>query len=141
MTVRAGTLEDMDTFVEWARAFHKMSYLKQYRFSPQGTRNWLSMMIQQSDCLVLRNDHGFIGASITDYPFCDVRIAKEIFWYAEKDGLPLLQGFGEWAVEKEADIQLISSLRGDDRLDAVFERLMRRSGYEVIEHSYLKRNG
>ena len=137
--MKPATKDDLDLLVLWARQFHYVSMLKEYDFSAQGTRNFLSMMIDSPDCLVLIHDTGALGAIIHDYPFCNVRVAKELFWYAERDGIKLLAGFGEWAIEKGADLQMMSSLQVSDKNTERMRRVMSRYGYLHVENTYLKR--
>ncbi len=84
------------------------------------------------------HDYGLIGGSIDEFPFCNVRVAKEIFWYAERDGTQLLKAFSDWAILMNVDVQLISSIEIPDRNTKAIRRLLNMNGYHAVEETYVK---
>lgn len=134
--VREAGYDDIDTLVELAIKFHSMSPFAAYRFSPNGTRSYLKWIIRNPNSVILTNGFGAIGGIVDDYPFCEVRVAKELFWYAEKGGIELLRAFNEWVDQMGADVELISSIETSGHGQETFQRLLRKFGYGRVETLY-----
>jgi len=141
MNIRTATFDDLDSLVLWAREFHAMSFFKNHAFSPQGTKNFLTMMIRNPSFVILMHDNGAIGGSIENNPFCNARVAKELFWYAERDGIQLLSAFSGWANDNAADIEFMSSIHPLSKNGSTLHKLMNRRGYELVENTYIRRHG
>ena len=138
---RIATYDDMEKMVVLAKEFHEISPFKSFRFSPSGTRNYFTSMMQSPSAVIIMHDDGFIGGGFSEYPFCEMVIAKEAFWYSRKEGLgglPLLRKYVEWLDGKPVNIDLLSSLEIEGRRSDLVERLLRMNGYRLVEQTYMR---
>ena len=141
-SVRIASLVDLDRLVILAKEFHEMSPFKEYKFSPSGSRTQFITMIQSPNTVIIMHDDGMIGGSVSDYPFCEMRIAKEAFWYARRSGLGglvLLEEYMGWVTRHHADIDLMSSLIMPGKKKDVIARLLSRMGYDAIETTHIRK--
>lgn len=135
------THDDLDTLVVLAKEFHAMSPFVDYKFSPSGSRRHFQLMMRCPNSVILMHDDGLIGGTVSDYPFCDLRLGKEAFWYARKEGLGglvLLRDYMQWVEDKGGQIDLLSSLEIKGRKSGVIERVLRMSGFHAVEHTHMR---
>ena len=139
---RIATFEDIPTLVELAKEFHEMSFLKRYDFSPSGAKTVFQAMISNPNTVVIMHRDGLIGGGVSDYPFCDVRLAKETFWYARKRsgaGIRLLKRYMQWVDESGAQLDIMSAMVGiDNQDDGVVMGLLERMSYRLMEHTMVR---
>ncbi len=85
--------------------------------------------------VILLSDTGMIGGVIAPaYCGTSYRMAVEMFWWAERDGLALLRAFEGWAAAEGANEIRLSTLAALPRADA----LVKRKGYAPAEISHRK---
>lgn len=135
------TPDDLDTLVALAREFHALSPFKDYRFSPSGARQHFLLMMRCPSSVIIMHDDGLIGGTVSDYPFCELRIGKEAFWYARREGvggIALLKDYMKWVESKGAQMDLLSSLEIEGRKSGVIERVLRRYGFHIVEHTHIR---
>ena len=138
---RIASTDDLDTLVELAREFHTLSPFKDYRFSPSGSRRHFIAMMESPNTVIIMHDNGLIGGTVSDYPFCEMRVAKEAFWFARREGLGgmvLLDHYVKWVARQGADIDLISSLEIAGLRPGLMARLLRRRGYSDVETTHMR---
>lgn len=135
------TPDDLDTLVALAREFHALSPFKDYKFSPSGTRQHFMLMMRCPSSVIIMHDNGLIGGTVSDYPFCDLRIGKEAFWYARRQGgggIVLLKEYMRWVEGKGGQIDLLSSLEIEGRVSNVIGRVLARMGFDTVEHTHMR---
>ena len=142
MTCRIATFEDIPALVELAKEFHEMSFLKQYDFSPSGAKTAFQAMIANPNTVVIMHQDGLIGGSVSNYPFCDVRLAKEKFWYARKRsgaGIRLLRRYMQWVDESGAQLDIMSAMVSiDNQDDDAVMRVLERMSYCLMENTMVR---
>lgn len=126
------THDDIPRLIEMGRRFHAASGLAM-GFDPQAVEGFLTGLIERG--AVFATARGAIGGMAIS-PYCDPqwKIAVELFWWAEGDGLRLLRAFEGWAREIGADEVRMTSLAALPRAD----RLLRFVGYAPAEISYTR---
>jgi len=135
------TTEDIDHLTVLAREFHELSPFSEYRFSPSGTRQHFSLMMRCPSSTIIMHEDGLIGGTVSDYPFCDMRVGKEAFWYSRKTGkggMVLLKEYAAWVDGKGADVDLLSSLNIEGRSAGLVKRLVRRLGFNTVEYTHMR---
>lgn len=135
------TPDDLETLVLLAKEFHALSPFKEYPFSPSGSRQHFLLMMRCPSSVIIMHNNGLIGGTVSDYPFCDLRIGKEAFWYARREGLGgmcLLKEYGEWVEGKGAQLDLISSLEIAGRRPGVVGRVLDRIGFTTVERTHMR---
>lgn len=132
------TLNDLDTLVVLAREFHALSPFRDYKFSPSGTRQHFLLMMRCPSSVIIMHENGLIGGTVSDYPFCELRIGKEAFWYARRDGIVLLKEYMRWVEGKGGQIDLLSSLEIEGKKSGVIGRVLRRLGFDTVEHTHMR---
>lgn len=128
--MRQATEGDIPVLIERLRRFHGASGLAS-RFDPDASAGFLRGIIAAG--VVLISDRGCIGGVIAPH-WCSPswRMAVEMFWHADGDGMALLRGFEDWAREQGADEVRMTSLASLPRAD----RILRARGYAPAEISY-----
>jgi len=135
------THDDMELLLVLAREFHALSPFKNFKFSPSGTRNYLNLILRDPNSTIIMHENGAIGASVTDYPFCEMRVSKEAFWYSRKEGLGgfvLLKEYIKWVSRKKAQVDMLSSLEINDREQKILVRALRIAGYQTVERTHMR---
>jgi hypothetical protein len=142
MEVWKATYDDLDTLVTLAREFHDQSPFKNFPFSPSGSKSHFIRMMNDPFAVVFMHEDGLIGGSVGDYPFCDMCMAKEMFWFARNEGeggLSLLQAYMTWIEGKGAQTDVMTVLCDDmGRKPGAIIRFMKRLGYEPIETTLMR---
>ena len=131
--IRPADRADIARLLEWGARFHAASGVP-CRFDTDAMAVVLAKLIEAGQP-VLMHDHGVIGGVLTP-AYCDPAwlIAVEMFWWADRDGLPLLRAFEDEAARRGAQEIRMTSLASLPRADAV----LRRKGYAPTEISYSK---
>lgn len=139
---RIATFDDIDLCVGLAKRFHERNdNLSMFKFSPSGSRNYMAALMASPQSVIITDGYGFIGASVSDYPFCDVRIAEEHFWYADSanaDGVALLRAYHKWSYKMKADINLVKLIKLDGQDMSRIERFMSLMGYEQGQFAHIR---
>lgn len=145
MQTRYATYDDIETLVVLGREFHERSPMSKYRYTPSGARQHFKAMIDDHNSVIIMHDNGMIGGSIADYPFCEMAMSKEAFWYSRKgyDGMCLLTAWQDWLTVKSASrfnpvIDLVSCLPSKGRETEIVHKLIERKGYGQIEVTYMR---
>jgi GNAT superfamily N-acetyltransferase len=128
--MRPATPADLPRLVEMGRRFHEASGLPM-QYDETAITGFLAGLVASES--IIMHDHGCIGGIICP-AYCDPSwlMAVELFWWAERDGMPLLRAFEEWAADRGAREIRMTSLASLPRADAV----LRRKGYTATEISY-----
>ncbi len=130
---------DIPLLTELVAEFHKRSPLVDFPFSPSGTRTYLEFMMRCPTGCVITHGQGLIVGTVTNYPFCDLRLAKEQLWYARSGGMLLLSAWQDWTASKGAQIDMMSAIHGPDvDADSVDKSLVKR-GYWLTENTYCRK--
>ena len=124
--------EHIPKLIEMGFEFWKASQMP-LEFNPNSVAAFLEGLIASDSAVVLMSDHGCIGGALAP-AYCDPdwMIAVELFWWADKGGVPLLRGFEDWAKSMGASEIRMTSLASLPRAD----RLLRIKGYKPCEISY-----
>lgn len=130
--VRAATPDDMPSLLDMGRKFHSASQMP-FRYDEGAVSALLERLVASDAGAVLMSDHGVIGGAIVP-AYCDPNwmMAVELFWWADKGGIPLLRGFEDWAISMNVNEIRMTSLASLPRAD----RLLRAKGYAPCEISY-----
>jgi len=131
--IRPATPADIPTLLAMGRRFHAASGMPA-PFDADATGAVLARLIGGGG-VVLLTDRGCIGGILAPLWFAPAwRMAVEMFWWAEGDGLALLRAFEAWARAEGAQEVRMTTLHALPRADAI----MRRRGYAPVEISYTK---
>ena len=134
---RAG-VDDMDFLIRLTAEFHEKSPLSPFPFSPVGTRRQFEFMIIDPRSVVIIHEAGMICGSVSYYPFCELKTAKEALWFARSGGMVLLSAFQNWAREIGADAVLLSTISGGKIDPKILNRALRIQGYKTVETSLIR---
>lgn len=134
--IRPATDEDIPRLLGYAESF--LSYHPMTNAFPHNlaaVEKTLRTLIASDDAALLVHDHGVIGGVINPM-WCapDVKVALEMFWWAESGGLALMRAFQEWAHGKGATIVQMSMIIGGKDVSAIYDRM----GYMPVELSYVR---
>jgi hypothetical protein len=145
MSVRRGTIEDLEGLVPLALNFHKNSIYKDFQYEADKVLKTLINLLTQDDCcvFVLERDGklvGFLAGTYQPGLFTHESTAIEIAWWVEEDArsirsLDLVRAYEAWAREKGCRILHTCSL--DDNYPQI-TRLYSRMGLSPCEHSFMK---
>lgn len=129
---------DLDFMVKCAKFFHEKSPLSGFKFSPQGSRSYLMSIMKNPDSIIFVNDSGAIAGIKQHLPFCDAYVSKELFWYSNdgRDGIKLLGAYLKWV--DDCDIDLFTTLVGDNMADEKVVAYLARKGFSVIEKTMVR---
>ncbi len=136
--------QDLDYLVQAGERFFKVSEQPEgIVYSPAALRAFLTEAITNENMCVFIDDEykGAIGGVATPYYMTGQIIVSELFWWVEPEyrgslGGDLLHTLEEWAKYKEADAVSMVSLESSN--PRVMDRVYRRKGFKLMEHSYLK---
>lgn len=137
MTQRLATAEDIPALVEMGRKFHAMSpHVSMGAYDAEAIERMVRFMIESPQSVVLTNGTGAIGAVYAPVYFCPSKwMCEESYWWAEKDGMALLDGLLEHARGWGAGFLYLSTL--ENALSPVVDRLLRRRGFKLLERRYM----
>lgn len=141
MQVRAATAADIPRLVQLARMEHARSRFKDETLSAEvATHNFghcIGGML--SKVFISENGYGFIAGFVQPSLFSKFFRAYELAWYSEDgSGLSLLGAFTDWAGKMRATDVVVSNYAAIVAQDK-FERVMRRSGFDCMGSSYIKK--
>lgn len=95
----------------------------------------LRRMIDADDACLLVHEHGVIGGVINPlWSNPSIKVASEMFWWADKGGRSLLDAFEAWAKENGANIVQMLAIMGRRDVTSVYDR----RGYFPVEMSFMK---
>lgn len=137
MTVRLATDADLPRCMKWARDFFAYHPLSKHIEMDEGqVLTVLRNLMTHDDGVIFLHDHGVIGGLINGiWLNPEAKQAIEMFWWAERDGLSLLQAFENWAKEKGAQSVQMLAIDGVRDVTPIYKR----RGYVPIEKLYGKR--
>lgn len=114
MIVRPGRIEDIERAVEMGRQMHAGSAFAFLPYEPEKVRALMTRIIEHPETfcgLVAEHEHqvvGMLGGYLTDYFFCDEKLACDLVVFVEEDyrgssaAARLIRGFCDWARERGA---------------------------------------
>lgn len=130
------TPSDLLKIYRFAQKFHGVSpYGAFANIKRECLMRVISKSIEQGCAFV--HEHGVIVGLLTPLYFNDeVQVLQEVFWWAEKDGLKLLEEFEAKAVEEDClAIQMAAlTAMSADRVEKIYFR----RGYTKMESYYIK---
>lgn len=136
--IREARAEDIPQLVELGRKMHAMSSWRKLPYEASSTAEMMNNLIEAEAGVLLMHDHGMLGGLIGPVYFSPVKIAQEMFWFAERDGMSLLKGFEDWSKAQGADFVLMISQALDERTDRLMQKKYERRGYILKERQYVK---
>lgn len=138
MSVENAKLEDIPRLAEMGEKFHAMSPHKGLgEYDKSSMARVLKFMIENDNCVVLANDQGLIGGTLSPVYFNpSILLMEENFWWASAGGQDLREEFEKAAQQMGAKFVLMSTLE-NEKAD-IIDRLMKRKGYRGIERRHLK---
>lgn len=136
MTVRRATEADIPRLLGYAQRF-----LDYHPITSQVPRDLaaveavLRKLLTADDGVLLVTDHGVVGGMINPM-WCapDVRVALELFWWADKGGLSLMRAFHKWATESGANIIQVAMIVGRKDVSTIYDRM----GFMPVELSFVR---
>lgn len=136
MNVRPATLDDLPRLMGYAAeflSFHPLT--SQFPRDLDAVEAMLRRMIEGNDAALLVHDRGVIGGVIAPL-WCapDVRVANELFWWSESNGLALMKAFEAWAASKGAQVVNMVMIMGVRDVSAIYDR----AGYAPVELSFMR---
>jgi hypothetical protein len=136
VNVRPATLDDLPRLMGWAGEF--LSYhplTSQFPRDLAAVEAMLRRMIEGEDAALLMHDRGAIGGIIAPL-WCspDVRVANELFWWSESNGLSLMKAFEAWAHDNGAQVVNMVMIVGRRDVSPIYDR----AGYLPVELSYVR---
>lgn len=120
-------------YAEQFLAYHPMTSL--YPREPEAVEAMLSKLIADENCVLLVHDRGAIGGVLNPL-WCapSVKVATELFWWAEMGGRPLMKAFEDWARSKGADVLNMIAIIGRKDVTPLYDR----AGYSPVELSFVR---
>ena len=131
-------ISDIEDLVVLAEKFHAVSPFADYKFSPQGTRSFLKSIIHNPNAVILMHEHGAIAGSVLELPMCDLRCGEELFWYAERNGLVLLNKYHSWLERRGVRVSMFSSIENESDMSIKVRAYLNRIGYETLETKMIR---
>lgn len=135
--VRRAELSDIPEIVHWGRKFFDYSpWQGRTEFNEADLSASLEGMITGSGAVFL-NGHGICGGVIFPLFFnASMRVAVELFWFADGGGAELREAFEAWAIESGATALQMTCLT--DSREPAMRRLLSSKGYTPMEVSFFK---
>lgn len=95
----------------------------------------LRRLLTADDGVLLVTDHGAIGGMLSPM-WCapDVKIALELFWWADSGGLSLMRAFQTWAKDRGADMIQVAMIVGRKDVSTIYDRM----GFMPVELSFVR---
>lgn len=137
IVVREATIEDLPFLMDIGQKFFEANeWPVELNFNPEFLEKTLIHLISDDNGVILRNDTGCIGGLLFPYYFTGDLTTQELFWWADKDGLELLEAFERWSKNYGAKTVSMITLAGlnPERVGKIYQR----RGYTPVEHSYIK---
>lgn len=136
MNVRPATVEDLPRLLGWAGeflAYHPLT--SQFPHDLLAIETMLRRLIEGEDAALLMHERGAIGGIIAPM-WCspDVRVANELFWWSEGNGMSLMKAFEAWAGEHGAQVVNMVMIVGKRDVSPIYDR----AGYTPVELSYVR---
>ncbi len=134
--IREAGYDDLPTLLAWGEAFLSFHPLmadlpKDMASIEAALRN----LIDNPDACLLMHNHGMIGGVVVPIWACpSQRIASELFWWAEEDGVALLDAFEAWAGEQGAEMIQMLKIHGVRDVAPLYQR----RGYAPMESVYMR---
>lgn len=128
----------MPVLLPLVQEFHARSPLTDYPFSAVGTQRYFEWIMTCPDAVIFMHEDGLICGNVSDYPFCDLRLAREMLWYARRHGMVLLERYQAWVAERGAQIDIMSSIHSHDISAKSVNRALRMRGYGLTEYSHVR---
>lgn len=133
--IRKAGIEDIPALLEIGRKFcaaAKLSYDSNHLASS------LVAIISNDECAIFMFDDGSgaIGGISYQNFFSGEKIAQELFWWADTNGIQLLVRFEKWAADLGACkvIMLCLEALSPQRVAKLYQR----AGYTPLEYSFVK---
>ena len=137
--VRQATASDYPSIIEMGQRFHKMSPWSDMPFSKEVMVATLERMTDNDAAVIYVNGTGVIGGVVAaGMYFGGEKIAQELFWFADKDGIELLTAFEDWSEKKGASGVLMSAIPDDERPERIMNALFKRRKYSKTERTFYK---
>lgn len=136
MIVRPATPDDLPQLMAWAGEF--LSYhplTSQFPHDLAAIKAMLLRMIEGEDAALLMHERGAIGGIIAPL-WCSpgVRVANELFWWSEGNGMSLMKAFEAWALSHDAQVVNMVMIVGRRDVSPIYDR----AGYTPVELSYVR---
>jgi hypothetical protein len=136
--VREATEADIPAILDLGERFHALSPWRDRPFDREATERTVANLIASPQGVLLFNGEGILGGVLAPIYFGGGLIAQELFWFADRGGRELLDGFETWAREQGACGVLMVNLVLDERTDAIMNRMYERRGYALRERHFYK---
>lgn len=146
MTLRLASIDDTETFLRMARAFHESSPYSGIEFSQDRILSlYLSGLENPQEIITILSEQdgqvrGMICGLCNSPPFSDEKVATELAWWMDeeyrgsKDSLLLFKAYEDWAVRVGCSLVQMALLSNSPDLTKIYER----SGYTMTERTFLK---
>jgi hypothetical protein len=137
---RVGSPDQIGRVVELGRRFHAASIWRDVPFDEADVRAMVEAMLTGAGAVWL-SPAGIVGVVRSPLWFnTAVRVAVELFWYAEDgQGGALRDAAEAWARKEGLAYHQMSGLA--DAHEPALRRLLARAGYEAKEVAFMKRLG
>ena len=133
MAVRPARMDDIPRLITYISAFHAETPWSALSLSEASLKLGLQAMILSPQQCIYIHEFGAIGGQLAPVRFSADVLAQEVFWWSERDGLPLMQAFEGWAQDMGARGICMASMS-----DSRVAKLYARKGYQPAEQFYLK---
>lgn len=146
MTIRAATLEDVDSILTMAQAFiSSTAYAAHVSKRPAALRGFVERLIANDagEVLIARRGIdavGMIALWLFDHPYSGESTASELVWWVNPEergslGIRLLKRAEQWARARGAAV--LQMIAPNDRVAEFYTAC----GYGFVESSYARRIG
>lgn len=136
--IREAVEGDIPAILELGQRFHALSPWSDRPFNREATEQTVRNLIASPQGVLLFNGSGILGGVLAPIYFGGGLIAQELFWFADKGGRELLDGFERCAEASGACGVLMVNLVMDERTDAIMNRMYERRGYALRERHFYK---
>lgn len=135
--IREATEADLPRIVAMGERFHAFSDYGFAAYDGAAAAQFVAGLIANPGGVALVSDHGMLGGMLVPLYFAPAHlVAVETFWWADRDGMALLDAFEQWAKAKSASAVTLSCL-GNKR-DKALGRVFEHRGYAKAETSYMR---
>lgn len=144
--LKVGAIEDLDTILNFAKEFHKVSPYKDITFDNTKVSNFIEYLILDPLSLVLLLTEeaitvGCLLATTEEVLFGKDLMASELMYWVEpthrgKDSWSLVDAYQYWSKKVNCTLCSLSTLEGPivNSLDIKYKQI----GFNPSEHTYLK---
>ncbi len=131
--VREAVPADLGQLLEWSAKFAEWAGVDADMGDVGHT---LLDMMERPGFTVAMHDRGFIAGGVMPMWMNRAKVAaEELMWWADGNGIALLDHFEKWAADNGADLVVMIQLPNNG---AVLERLYRRKGYAKSDTKFMK---